>query len=347
MKTKRQGFWPAIALFFLAPAIGELLSGSAPPAEFFNPFTLILLAALYGSGAILVRELSLRWQKGWLAVFILGAAYGIIEEGWMVKSFFDPNWVDIGLLGSYGRWAGVNWVWTVGLTIYHTVFSITIPILLVEMAFPKTCDRPWIGRRGQVGLATLLLVDVAFGFLLLTSYRPPLIPYLISILATGGLICLARHLPNKVLVEQTLFEQMLSDEAGYAASTPRARGFLLLGFGGTAAFFFCLWGMPGLQAPVWLTLLAMIAIPLIIYRLVRKMARGRSLRPELRLALAAGALSFFILLAPLQEMDQTRLDNPSGMALVGLVAMLGLVILWRRVRRDDLTKTSSIPVASQ
>ena len=138
MKAKRQGFWPALTLFFLAPAIGELLSGSAPPAEFFNPFTLLLLAALYGSGAILVRELRLRWQQGWLAVFILGAAYGIIEEGWMVKSFFDPNWMDLGVLGSYGRWAGVNWVWTVGLTVYHAVFSIAIPILLVETAFPKT-----------------------------------------------------------------------------------------------------------------------------------------------------------------------------------------------------------------
>ncbi len=51
---------PAIVLFFLSPAIGELLSGSSPPKEFFNPVTLLLLALLYGSGAILCRELTLR-----------------------------------------------------------------------------------------------------------------------------------------------------------------------------------------------------------------------------------------------------------------------------------------------
>jgi len=51
---------PAFVLFFLAPAIGELLSGSAPPVEFFNPFALVILPALYGSGAVLVREYSLR-----------------------------------------------------------------------------------------------------------------------------------------------------------------------------------------------------------------------------------------------------------------------------------------------
>jgi hypothetical protein len=31
--------------------IGELLSGSAPPAEFFNPFSPLVLSALYGSDA--------------------------------------------------------------------------------------------------------------------------------------------------------------------------------------------------------------------------------------------------------------------------------------------------------
>ena len=99
---------PAVVLFFLAPAIAELLSGSVPPVEFFNPFGFVLLTTLYGSGAILARELTIRWHKGWFGLFALGAAYGIIEEGLMVKSFFDPNWVDIGILGSYGRWAGVN-----------------------------------------------------------------------------------------------------------------------------------------------------------------------------------------------------------------------------------------------
>jgi len=72
---------PALMLFFLSPIIAELLSGSAPPAEFFNPLSLLVLTALYGSGAILVRELALRWNKRWPTIFVLGAAYGIVEEG--------------------------------------------------------------------------------------------------------------------------------------------------------------------------------------------------------------------------------------------------------------------------
>jgi hypothetical protein len=50
-------------LFFLAPAIAELLLGSSPPSEFFNPFIFLLLASLYGSGAVIVRELKVRWRR--------------------------------------------------------------------------------------------------------------------------------------------------------------------------------------------------------------------------------------------------------------------------------------------
>ena len=108
---------PAIMLFLLAPLIGELLSGSAPPVEFFNPFGFILLTALYGSGAVVMRELRVRWNKGVGTTLLLGAAYAVIEEGLMVASFFNPEWSDLGQLSVYGRWFGVNWVWVVMLTI--------------------------------------------------------------------------------------------------------------------------------------------------------------------------------------------------------------------------------------
>jgi len=82
---------PALILFLLSPAIGELLSGSAPPVEFFNPFGFVILVSLYGSGAVIIRELKIRWKKGISSVLLLGAAYGILEEGLLVCSFYNPN----------------------------------------------------------------------------------------------------------------------------------------------------------------------------------------------------------------------------------------------------------------
>ncbi len=138
---------PVLSLFILSPAVGELLSGSSPPLEFFNPITFLILASLYGSGALLVREYARTWGRGWRSILVLGAAYGIIEEGILVRSFFNPNWVDLGVLGTYGRWLGVNWVWAEWLTIYHAIFSITIPILLVELSYPQYRARPWLSRK--------------------------------------------------------------------------------------------------------------------------------------------------------------------------------------------------------
>mgnify|MGYP001154199992 CR=1 FL=1 len=107
MKKK---FLPIITLLLLSPLCGELLSSSSPPVEFFNPSTLLLFGALYGCGALLIREVVHRWNKGWASIFILGMAYGIFEEGVVVRSFFNPAWMDLGILGMYGRWMGVNWV---------------------------------------------------------------------------------------------------------------------------------------------------------------------------------------------------------------------------------------------
>ncbi|MFQ6057706.1 MAG: hypothetical protein ACE5MB_02345 [Anaerolineae bacterium] len=319
---------PTLVLFFLSPIIAELLSGSAPPAEFFNPFTLLVLTALYGSGAILVRELRVRWGKGWPTVFALGAAYGIVEEGLMVKSFFDPSWPDLGLLGSYGRWAGVNWVWSLELTIFHAVFSIAIPILLVELIFPSRRNERWVGRRGMISLSFLLLADVLFGFFLLTPYRPPLVPYLLATLATVALFVMARRLPVRWSTPRPVH-------------VPRPLWFASVGFSATLAFFVIHWVLPALAPPVLLTMLAAVALVALLAWTVRRMSHDGAWTDQHRLALAGGALMFFVLLAPVQELDATRTNNPAGpvlsgaegMTVVGLAALVFLVWLWRRVRR--------------
>ena len=38
---------PALSLFLLSPIMGELLSGSAPPAEFSTPFGFTVMTLLY------------------------------------------------------------------------------------------------------------------------------------------------------------------------------------------------------------------------------------------------------------------------------------------------------------
>lgn len=323
-RPTRRRLWtipPALALFFLSPMIAELLSGSSPPAEFFRPVALVLMAGLYGSGAILCRELTLRWGKSWVSLLTLGAAYGIVEEGLMVKSFFDPNWVDLGPLGSYGRWAGVNWVWAAELTVFHAVFSIGIPILLVTLMVPARASEPWVRPRTLVWLGLLLSVVVAIGFLGLTTYRPPALPYLLSAIAAVILVCVARRLPTTLGVEPQ------------AIGGPRDRWFALIGFVATAAFFLMGWTLPGTGIHPMATIGVEALLVGATLWLLRSMSTGTGWRTGRRLALAAGAMSFLILLAPLQQMDTKRPDDTSGMALVGLAAAVFIFWLSRRLRR--------------
>src|SRR5271154_1179407 len=99
---------PSLFLFLLAPLTVEYVSGSSP---YLNPFVYVGNFLLYGAGTILIRELKVRWRKGWLSVFIMAVAYVIAEEGLMLNTLFDPT------KNTNGRWLGVNWVWTVGMLV--------------------------------------------------------------------------------------------------------------------------------------------------------------------------------------------------------------------------------------
>jgi len=312
---------PALVLFFLAPAIGELLVGSAPPSEFFNPFSLILLSSLYGSGALIVRELKVRWKKTYVSMLILGSAYGVIEEGLMVKSFFDPGWQDLGILAEYGRWQGVNWVWAEWLTIYHAIFSISIPITLVELAYPERRNESWVGNRKLFALIVLLGGVTALGYFGLTAYRPPPVQYMCTAASTVILILLA----GKV-----------SPTRGKIGTLPLPKpsrmalaGLLIA----SALFLLFMAGPYSIPQPLVLMALGAALILVICNFLKRYEWNNRTLYRKF--ALAAGALAFLVMLTPLQEFDRARPDDPRGMLIVGIVALVLLLLLRRKLRREE------------
>lgn len=313
---------PALVLFFLAPAIAELLSGSAPPTEFFNLVSFVLLVALYGSGALIVRELKVRWSKGYVSLFVLGAAYGMIEEGLMVKSFFDPGWMDLGVLGVYGRWLEINWVWSEWLTVYHALFSIAIPITLVELAFSERRNESWLGNRKLGGLTALLAGVVLFGFFFLTGYQPPLPQYFCAVAITVFLVFLAWKIPPS---------------AGRKGNkkVPGPAWLAVFGFVSALAFFLFYGAGPHLISQPAVLMVLGVVLVFALFSIVKRYNWGESTAYQ-KFALASGALGFLVLLAPLQELDKSRPDNPQGMIIVGLVALLLLILLGRRLRTRKL-----------
>lgn len=140
--------------------------------EFFFPLNFAFLLGLYGAGVLIMRELSVIWDKGWPSIVLLGAAYGILEEGMAVKSFFDPEWMDLGNLGVYGRVLDTNWVWAFWLTIFHSVISISLPIIVINLLYPQFRRQRLLTPRRFSIVLSILLLDVVFIAGLLNPYNP-------------------------------------------------------------------------------------------------------------------------------------------------------------------------------
>ena len=57
--------------------------------------------------------------------------------------------------------------------------------------------------------------------------------------------------------------------------------------------------------------------------------------PLHRYAIAAGALAPFIFFSFLQEVDGSRADDTTGMALVGILFLIGLIAMHRNLKRKQ------------
>ena len=323
---------PALSLFLLSPIVGELLSGSSPPSEFFTPFGFTVMALLYGGGALTARELKVRWGKGMGSLLLLGAAYGVLEEGLMVASFQNPHWMDLGVLGVFGRWLGVNWVWAVELTAYHAIVSIAVPVMLVELAYPEVKGEPWLRGRWLWVVPGLLLADVVFGLFIFSNvsgFWPPLPQYAFMALVTAAFTLLARRLPpdwarrGKKPMRRPRFYALVTLMGAFVCGVifsilPNALAFPL--------------------APVLVVLLGAVTVIGLIVFLVGY--DWNQAIPMHRFGLAAGALALLILFAFFQELDASRLDDTSGMSLVGLAFLIGLLLLRRKIRKEEGVQAS-------
>jgi len=318
----RKTLSPAFVLFFLAPVIPELLTGSTPLANFLNPFGFTLLVGLYGSGAVVARELTYRWEKGWPTLLSLGAAYGIIEEGLMVRSFFSPNWPDLGVLAQYGRWAGVNWICALQLTVFHGVFSIAMPIMLVNLIFPTQRSRSWVKGRTLFLLGAVLVIEVMLGFLLF-PYIPPPIQYLIAVLTVAGLLWLGKRLPRSMFERREI-----------RVRSPFIFG--LVGALGTIAFFLVFWELPSTGLPVPMTIAVSMAYLVVdAWIILRMTGNGRLWSDMYQLGLVSGAVSPFIILAPLRGLSKTQPKSLAGITLFALLFAVLLGLIGLRIRRRE------------
>ncbi|KPU62774.1 hypothetical protein EP1X_06890 [Thermococcus sp. EP1] len=289
----------ALLLSLLSPFFGEVMSGSTPPLEIINPFSFLFLWAFYGGGVLLIREAWIRWGRGYLRLMLLGITYGIIEEGLAVKSFFDPNWMDLGVLATYGRIFETNMVWAVWLSIFHAVFSISIPILLLEIFYPEFKEKSLLAKRGLKITLIAFISALIITFFLLNPYSPPLFQYLLTFLLALFLI-----------FEVKRIRKDLSIEGEFVQRHP-----MLYGTFFTISLFILYLIMPNTKIPFVISLLLGPAITVHLY------GQMRNLNTKQLLALVLGILGPFLLFYDIV----LEFNGIFGMSIVGIGTFLILL----------------------
>ncbi|MES1157327.1 MAG: hypothetical protein ABUL73_06060 [Alphaproteobacteria bacterium] len=148
----------AVSLFFLSPLVAEYLLGSLPLTMIW---LLPIMALMYGSGAVLIREALRRSGRSWLTLILLAMAYGFVEEGLVTQSLFNPNYLHLRLLDyGYLSWLGTGAPWLVYVIGLHVFWSISVPIALTESLFVEDREKPWLHWAG-IALFALLFVGGA------------------------------------------------------------------------------------------------------------------------------------------------------------------------------------------
>ncbi len=321
----------ALTLYFLAPIIAELLTGATPPLMWNNVGGIILTTGLYGSGAILARELVRRRGLGWGHLALLGVAYGILEEGMAYQSWFNPRWINP---PDANRLFQVNWMLALVFTTIHVTLSIMSSVIIAEALFPRQAERPWLDQKGFVGLALWLglvasVLFFTYGFVNFhgKGYDHPPVTYGIAPILFVLFLWLGLRQRKASVSARSGDPQRPSPNLGMvrlaafvAASVVLVNLFLLRNIIPIAFIPF------GLVA----------AVDMLSVLVVRRWSKRSGWGASHRLALVSGVMGVFIVCSPIFEFVLPRKpgQNSAGLTLVNLLALAGLIWLAWHVKRQ-------------
>ena len=207
--------------------------------------------------------------------------------GIAVHTFFEPYGNPVGIFGTYGRAFGVNWVWAVGLTIFHSIYSISLPILLAGLLFPEVSRKQWLDR-GLIGIAMAVYLGFILMFYSFAPYKPDTLNLVLFLGIVILLVVTAYIVPKDILKPST--------------GTPKGKAVVL---SISAALFFASWVAVGVAAPQnsippAVSIVFIIAVSLISARLI--LSRVGDHENEMsKLAVVTGLMSALFLWDILME----------------------------------------------
>jgi hypothetical protein len=150
-----QSVGPIVVLIFLSPVLTELLMGTV---HLSNLWLLVPEMSVYGTAALLVREVTRRGRRGWGTLLLLGIAFAIAEECVILQTSLTPQFFPPAFDANFGWARGVQWIYLTAMLWYESVYAIVLPIYLTEMLFPARRDEPWVSENGLAATAGIFVL---------------------------------------------------------------------------------------------------------------------------------------------------------------------------------------------
>jgi hypothetical protein len=318
---------PVFALFFLSPLVAEFFSGTTLPIYLL--FLIVPLSLYYGGGALLIREVTRRTGRGWPTIITLGLALGVLEEGVLTQSLFNPNYLDANLHlldPGYIKALGIGALWTVFVLGGHMLWSFATPIAIVEESTRSRRTTPWLGRVGLAVVTVLFLLGCLMGFVV-TKAEDANAPFS----ASPGQIGISTAVAVLLAVVAFLLPRVDRPRRAGRAPAP------WLVFAATMVAGVA-WGLlagatslPAWQASIPIALVALVILAVLVSRWSRREGWGR----WHRLAVAAGALATSGWHAFAMDYSKPPVLDIVGRTIYLLAAAWIVWLAARKIRKDD------------
>ena len=150
---------PALVLLIISPLIAEFLLGdfNIQQLEYLGIFI-----PLYGASAMFIREIVRRTGRGWTTMILLGMVFGLVAEGLVNLTLFNPNYAGATLL-KYGfiPQLGTSFNYAIFIITLHTVWSMSVPIALAEGIAGKRSKEPWLRTSELIVVGVLSILGFA------------------------------------------------------------------------------------------------------------------------------------------------------------------------------------------
>jgi hypothetical protein len=318
---------PAVGLFLLAPLVGEFLLGNLSIDQLV---VLPLFAPLYGGGALLIRETVRRAGRGWPAIVLLAAAYALVEEGPVDQLLWNPSYggQDQFFAGdAYLPALGTNVSLVQAVLSLHTIWSICVPIALVEAFVPERRTVPWLGRPGLAVTGALYALGVAVGYWgnwMEQRFQATPGQYAGAVVVIVALVVLAFAVPYR------------PRPVDRRAPRPWLVGVVTLALTSLLLYLVMFWPA---RLSQWVSVAAWCVVAAALVSLVERWSRYRGWGAAHRLGVAAGALLTYVWVAfPHRAVGggtSARADavDLAGNTVFALFAVVLIVLAARVVRR--------------